>query len=276
MKYRITDLKNFSVAAQCPTLSEAARRLSITQPSLTGSIQRLEQDLGALVFYRSRSGIKLTPRGRLFLSKVQMLLTKLEDLDTVPSSEKIFGGQVIRVGCHSTVAAYTLPKALSFLNSQAPDYKVELHHDHSREIQFKVQKGILDIGIVINPVRVPDLVISKLGSDVMGVWKAQGSKHLDTLICDPELVQSQFILKKWKELPKKMITTNSFDLICRLCASGIGYGILPKKAVDLSGQNLKLVTNFPTYKDEIALVFRPEFGRTLAESITLKALRSVF
>lgn len=276
MKYRMKDLENFAATATCPTMGEAARKLGISQPALSESIQRLEIDLGAAVFYRSRSGIQLTPNGRLFLTKVNSLLASVQDLEITPQPANIFGGQSISIGCHLTVAAYTLPAALTGLSQKAPDFNIELRHDFSRNIQTEVQRGRLDVGLVINPVKVPDLVITKLSHDTVAVWKASSDEVPPRLIYDPHLFQSQAILKKWKNRPQKNIETNGLDLICRLTGKNLGYGVIPAKAVELSGEKLRQVTSLPTYKDEIALVYRPEFGRSKAEKLVLEVLRSAF
>lgn len=276
MKYRMKDLENFAMTAGCSTMGEASRKLGISQPALSESIQRLESDLGASVFYRSRQGIQLTPRGRLFLTKVGDLLSSVQELDMDGKDQNIFGGQSISIGCHATVASYSLPKALSTLQKSASDYRIELRHDLSRNIQTEVQHGRLDVGIVINPVRVPDLVISRLGYDLVAVWEGPTLIDPKTVICNSNLFQSQSILKKWKLRPQKTIETESLDLICRLTSRGLGYGIIPTKAVALSGEKLRQVKSLPTYKDEIALVHRPEFGRSQAERLLLEAIRSAF
>ena len=91
------------------------------------------------------------------------------------------------IGCHATVAQYSVPKALSYLQKVAPDYKIELKHDFSRNIQAEVQRGHIDVGIVINPVEVPDLVIVKLALDRVCVWSAKTKENIDTLICNQNL-----------------------------------------------------------------------------------------
>lgn len=275
MKYRMKDIENFAAAAGCPTMGEASRKLGISQPALSESIQRLESDLGSAVFYRSRTGIQLTPKGRLFLGKVLGLLSSVRNLETEASERNVFDGQRISVGCHVTVASYTLPRALSLLKKSAPDFQIELRHDLSRNVQSEIQWGRLDVGIVINPVPVPDLVISKLGTDLVGVWCKPGAEP-DRLIYNPHLFQSQSILKKWKNRPRLAIETESLELICHLTAAGLGYGILPGRAVELSGKNLQPMKSLPTFKDEIALVHRPEFGRSRADRSLLDALRAAF
>ncbi|RYZ90740.1 MAG: LysR family transcriptional regulator [Proteobacteria bacterium] len=276
MKFRMRDIENFHATSSCSTMGEASRKLGISQPALTESIQRLEADLEATVFYRSRSGIQLTPRGRLFFEKVKGLLASVRSMETTDDPQSVFAGQSIAIGSHLTVASYVLPKALAALKKVAPDFRVDLHHDLSRNIQSEVQRGRLDIGIVINPVRVPDLVITKLGFDTVAVWVSEKDATLDTLICNPRLFQTQAILKKWKEKPQKIIESDGLELICRLTAQGLGYGIIPGKAVELSNEKLKLVKSLPTYKDEIALVYRPEFGKSKAERMLIEAIRSTF
>lgn len=273
MKYRITDIINFVEMSSCSTMIQSAKKLEISQPALSESLKRLETDLGYTLFYRSRSGIQLTPSGKVFLGKAHKALHAFNELDISTETENIFTGRIITVGCHSTVAQYSIPKALSYLKSKAPDYKIELRHDLSRNIQAEIQRGHIDIGIVINPAEVPDLVIQKLAIDTVGVWTAKTGEELDTVICNLNLFQTQSILKKWKDKPQKIISTDSLELICRLVNERVGFGILPERAVKLSGFNLKHCTSLPTYRDEICLVYRPEYGKIPAEKITVEALR---
>ncbi len=272
MKYRIRDILNFVESASCRTLMEAAQKLEISQPALSESILRLEADALTILFYRSRSGIQLTPSGKDFLMKAQKVCQSLEELN-LNQELNIFSHTKIVIGCHSTVGQYSLPKALSYIKQKAPLYKIELKHDLSRNIQNEVQKGHIDIGIVINAVEVPDLVIQKLSLDEVTVWVANKSEKLDTVICNTQMFQVQSILKKWKIKPEKIINTDSLELICHLVDENIGYGIIPERAVILSGKNLKKVKEAPIYKDEISLVYRPEFGKTAAEKLVIESLK---
>lgn len=276
MKYRLNDIRNFVEMASCETIIQCATKLEISQPALSESLKRLEQDLGCTLFYRSRSGIQLTTSGKVILDKAQTALRAFLDLDILSSEENVFAGRTIVIGCHSTVAQYSIPKTFSYLKSSAPDYKIELRHDLSRNIQSDIQRGVIDLGIVINPVRVPDLIIRPVANDVVGVWTNKNSKNLDTVICNPNLFQTQSILKKWKDKPQKIISTESLELICRLVAEDIGFGIIPQRAVDLLPTQLRQLEKLPIYKDEIALVYRPEFGRVASERLTIEALEKSF
>ena len=274
MKYRINDIINFIETCSCSTIIQSAQKLEISQPALSESIKRLESDLGVILFYRSRSGIQLTPSGKIFLVKAQKSIQAFNELDLSSKTNSLFAGRTITIGCHQTVAQYFLPKALAFLKTKAPDYKIELRHDLSRNIQAEIQKGKIDLGIVINPVEVPDLVLQRLSKDTVGVWSSNAQLQSDTLICNLNLFQTQSILKKWKDKPAKIISTDSLELICRLVHEKIGLGIVPERAVELSGFKLKHHASLPIFKDEICLVYRPEFGKSLAEKISIDAMKN--
>lgn len=274
IKYRMTDIENFVSTCGCRTIIEAARKLGISQPALSESIKRLETDLGFVLFYRSRTGIQLTPSGKSFLGKANRALEALSDFDETESERTVFSGKTVLIGCHSTVAQYVIPKALSYIAEKAPDYKVQLRHDLSRNIQIEVQRGNIDVGVVINPARVPDLVIKKIGMDVVSVWGSRKAFDKNTVICNPALIQTQHILRKWKTKPSRIIETDSLELICRLAQAGLGYGIIPSRAVALSGFSLSENGSLPNYSDEVCLVYRPEFGGNSAEGLVLDAIKA--
>lgn len=272
MKWRMNDIENFMETAGCQTIVQAARKLEISQPALSESLKRLEEDTGAQLFYRSRTGIQLTPSGRIFLKKAKALMDKVRELDLSAESQSVFNGQSIVIGAHPTVAQYTIPKALPLIEAQAPDFKIELRHDLSRNIQSDIQRGTIDIGVVVNPIRVPDIVILKVATDLVAVWESKNNSK-SSVICNTNLFQTQAILKRWKNKPERLLSTESLELICQITNEGGGYGVLPERAVLLSGLPLKMIKSLPSYQDEICLVFRPEFGKTTPERLVLEALK---
>lgn len=276
MKYRISDLENFVETAKCATMAMASKRLEITQPSLSESIKRLESDLSVILFYRSRSGIQLTPNGKILLESAKAALSSLLYVESLNENHSSFKGRSITIGCHTTVASYTLPMALETISKKIPDYRIQLKHGTSRDIQSLVQEGKVDIGIVINPNPVPDLILKKLGSDKVHVWNSPGKKIPNKLICNTEIFQTQSILKKWKNHPGEIIETDSFELTIKLVEKGIGYGIIPERAVNMTGTDLVKCKHLPSYDDVIGLIYRPEFGKNPFEKETVKAIVQVF
>tara|TARA_B110001454_G_C12723234_1_gene436040 strand:+ start:19925 stop:20758 length:834 start_codon:yes stop_codon:yes gene_type:complete len=276
MKIRLSDITNFIELASHKTIVAAAANLEITQPALSESLKRLESDIGYSLFYRTKNGIQLTPYGRIFLLKAKAFSISYDNLNPLKNQESEFFNQTITIGCHQTVAQYTLPSALVYLKKVAPDYKIKLVHGLSRDIQDQIQRGQIDIGIIVNANQVPDLVISKLGTDTVAVFSSEHYKSNDTVICNPDLFQTQSILKKWKDKPSKTIHTDDLMLICLLASQNLGYAILPSRAIQFSNFKLKQLTNTPIYKDEISLVYRPEFGKQKAEKLVIESIRKTF
>ncbi len=73
-------IRYFYEAAMTENLSRAAERLHISQPSLTKSIKKLEEELGIELFDRVGHKIIINDNGRLFLNEITPLLTKLDDI----------------------------------------------------------------------------------------------------------------------------------------------------------------------------------------------------
>lgn len=273
MKYRINDLENFVETAQCSTMAQAARKIGITQPSLSESIKRFESDLGSKFFYRSRNGIALTPNGKAVFENSKNALSVLFNVESSCENTQSFRGRTVSIGAHPVVASYSLPKALQQLSKVVPDYKIEIKHGTSREIQNYIQNGLIDIGVVINPTAVPDMVIKKLSYDDICVWSH--GKNLKKIFCNLDLFQTQDILRKWKKHPVDIIKIENLELITRLVESGLGYGIVPERAVKLIGHNLKKHTELPYFRDTISLVYRPEFGKNAFEKEIIQAFVGV-
>jgi DNA-binding transcriptional LysR family regulator len=273
MKYRFNDILNFLATYPCKTINQAANKLEISQPALSESLKRLEQDLGQVLFYRSRSGIELTSSGKVFLVKAQSLKEAYNNLDISENQKNHFDGRTITIGCHTTIAQYSIPSALAYLKAKAPDYKIELKNDISRTIQEGLQKGQIDVALVANPVEVPDLVIQQVGTDTIKVWSSDKTTNFDTIVCDLNLFQTHSILKHWENKPHKLLSVQNFGLICRIVNKGVGYGIITQRAVLLSGLNLYAQKKLPVHNDSICIIYRPEFGKNAAERLVIDALK---
>ncbi|MBY0386494.1 LysR family transcriptional regulator [bacterium] len=274
MKFRISDLRNFLEISSCRTMSEGAERLQITQPALSESIKRLELDVGEVLFYRARSGISLTPGGHKILRKSKTAFIALDDI--VHEGKDTDIKRLISIGCHETVGSYFLPKVLEVLRDKR-EFQFRLKHGLSRTVQLDIQQGRTDVGIVVNPIESPDLVIRTIATDEICVWKKSNQKEeSNRIFCNPALNQSHSILKKWNRAPYEIVEVESLDLISRLVDRGCGYGIIPKRLVELLGFKLVQVDGTPTFKDQFGLVYRPEFGKNSQEKTLLDILRRSF
>ena len=263
------DIIYFVEVARSENLSRAAERLGVSQPSLSVSMKRLEEDIGAQLLVRSKSGVRLTRAGHRLLRQSQNLLNQWQDLKTeITKDEKSLVGNY-SLGCHSSVALYTLPLFANKLVKDNPGLELSLHHDLSRKINEAVVNFKLDFGIVINPVHHPDLIIKPICTDTVGFWTAPKNPNKDVLICDHNLLQTQSLLKKIKSSKtpfKRHISSLDLEVVAALTASGAGCGILPSRVAQrVKSYGLKpLPGSWPSFQDKVALVYRADTQTTPA------------
>jgi DNA-binding transcriptional LysR family regulator len=264
------EIQYFLECARTENLSRAAERLGITQPALTMALRRLEDSVGVELFHRSKKGVRLTKAGELFQTEAKSLADQWDRLTKVlgRSVDELRG--VYSIGCHPSVALYSLPQTLPQVLADFPELTVELHHDISRKIAERVIKGELDIALVVNPVRHPDLVIKPVAKDEFGFWTAKTETPTNrpesanpVLICEPELLQAQHLLRKLRQKFTRTIHSPSLEVIASLTNSGAGIGLLPGR-VAKQWENLKHLPDLPVFQDEIALLYRAENRRVAA------------
>lgn len=79
----LTQLRYFKIIAECNNISEAAEKLHISQPALSTSIKKLENELGILLFERSKNKISLNDSGKLALTYAEAVLAKADEMKNI-------------------------------------------------------------------------------------------------------------------------------------------------------------------------------------------------
>lgn len=272
-----TDLTYFLEIAAQGNLTRAARRLGVAQPSLSLAMQRLEHSVGTPLIVRTRQGAKLTKAGEHLVVHARDLLNRWEGVkqEAVRAMNDVRGRFVL--GCHASVAGYSLPLFLPDLLAKYPHLEIGLTHDLSRNITQKVLHLEIDLGIVVNPLRHPDLVMKPLAQDLVTLFQARGTKNHDVLIFEPSLQQSQHILSKLKRAGfefTRTIESSSLEVIAHLAEAGTGRAILPTRVAEQ--HHLQAVKESPSYHDEIFLIYRMEHKGTRAMEALSQSIQEGF
>ena len=262
-----TDLQYFQEIAKVGNLSRAATTLGVAQPSLTLAVRRLEDCVGTSLFVRSRQGVKLTKAGENLFLEMRELLQKWDQIQsrTLSAFNEVKGRYSI--GCHPSVAIYSMPLFLPKLVLENPELEISLVHDLSRSILAKVVQLEVDLGIVINPTPHQDLVMKTLGTDTVTLWQSATNRNQEVLICDPSLLQTQDLLRKLNrgltklpiKLPlfKRRIESGNLEVIAGLATNDCGIAILPTRVAQLHAK-LSPVPGAPKFQDEIVMAYRTE------------------
>lgn len=271
-----TELTYFLEVANTENLSRAAERLGISQPALTLAMKRLEQSFGQPVLIRGKTGVKLTRAGLQLVGSARSLLEEWNKIKAraEKDEEEIHG--VYSIGCHPSVALYTVPSYLKKLLNSYGALELKFTHDLSRKITEEVISNRLDYGIVVNPAPHPDLIIKNMLTDEVTFWVSKKPTPLQdpksdsaVLICDPDLLQTQSLMKQLNRKGfrfQRTVTTSNLEVVTSMVTSGAGVGVLPGRvATHRKSDQLKILsTSLPKFQDKICLVYRADVQKSKA------------
>jgi DNA-binding transcriptional LysR family regulator len=272
----LTELRYFLAVAKTSNVSRAAELCGISQPALSQALKRLEDAVGTQLLNRGKTGVRLTRAGERFALQSKELIEKWESLSkSVKATDQVVSGHY-KLGCHVSVAIYSLPNFLRELQIKYPDLHVGLAHGLSREIANEVIEWRVDFGIVINPPRHPDLVIRELGTDEVTLWMSKDMRAPDTLIMEPSMLQTQSIVKQLEKRGmtfNRRIETASLEVIAALTESGCGVGVLPTRVAKRASSLVHFHPKSPVFKDKLCLIYRAgtqnhASGRAIVDAIT--------
>ena len=156
MEQNLNLYRIFYEVAKCRNLSAAAKKLYISQPAVSKSISRLEENLGAVLFCRTSRGVSLTPEGELLCRHVEEALTALQSGE---ESLRAAQGQDIRrlsIGVSTTLCKYVLLPLLKTFIPQNPNIKITISCRPTFETIAALQNASIDIGLVGIPDTAPD------------------------------------------------------------------------------------------------------------------------
>ncbi len=126
-------------------ITKAAAKLHIAQPSLSQSIQKVEKQLGVLLFDRSQTPIALTPEGQRYVEISRMILNLREQLrQDYEDSGKLKKGRII-IGTSSFRGCNVLPGAMVRFHELYPDIEVILQEGDVEELEELTLQGKTDI-----------------------------------------------------------------------------------------------------------------------------------
>ena len=128
--------------------------LHITQPTLSRQLKELEEELGVVLFDRGNRKISLTDAGVLFQQRAAELVALLDKTRRELSEQEDLLGGVVSIGCVESKASLLLPGLLSAFHKEYPQVRYDLYSAIGDDIKEKLDRGVLDLGILIEPVEV--------------------------------------------------------------------------------------------------------------------------
>jgi DNA-binding transcriptional LysR family regulator len=251
--FQLRHLRTFLAAAETLSFTKAAERVHLSQPSVTGQIQSLEDAVGRPLFVRSNNKLALTEAGHHLVIRARALLSAADDaLLAVRTNADATFGSISVAAPHTLCATLLAPSAARYAHGH-PDVHLSVQEKNSSETERAVLDRTVDIGLVHGWPRAPrsrlqvevisrdrPMVLMPLGHAV----GADAAVQIESLASTPLLLTSdgcryreyaQAILQHASVRPSIRGEADSVASLMRMVAAGLGVSVLPGKAIDLAG-----------------------------------------
>lgn len=145
-------LRYFLTVVNEENITRAADILHITQPTLSRQLIELERQLGTTLLIRGKRSITLTDDGLLFKQQAEEIVELAEKAENtfIVKKETLTG--VIAIGATEAVGGRVLAKYMKRFREKYPKVQFDLYNDMADSIKDKMEKGLLDLGLLLGPV----------------------------------------------------------------------------------------------------------------------------
>lgn len=147
-------LKYFLTVVREENITKASDILHITQPTLSRQLSKLEEDLGVQLFIRRKKGISLTDEGILFRRRASEIVELADKAERELSECEQFIDGEISIGCGEMESVKLITKLFMSYKERYPNVRLDLYTGNADEIKQRIDNGITDIGILIEPVEI--------------------------------------------------------------------------------------------------------------------------
>jgi len=265
----------------CKSFAKAAKTCYVTQPTLSMQIKKLEEELGILLFDRSKKPVMTTDIGRKIIDQAKLSLLEFRKIKDVIREETDEIKGTLRLGIIPTLSPYLLPLFITDFIKKYPQVNLIVEELMSERIVAKLDNDALDLGILVTPLKEKKLVETPLFYESFVVYMSTNHpltnrneldfSDLDIndmwLLKEGHCFRNQAInicadqlLKESKNQLK--FESGSLETLKRIVESQYGYTLLPELAVmHMSEVKNKYIKKFkePEPVREVSIVVHRSF-----------------
>ncbi len=167
MDFRL--LEYFLRVAKIGNITKAAESLNVTQPTISRQLTDLEESLGVQLLIRGKRQVTLTEAGLLFQQRAEEILTLMKKTRRdLQNQRDLIAGTVV-LGCVESNVSWMLPEVLASFSRLYPNIQYEIYSADGDDIREKLDRGDLDLGILLEPVEA-----AKYDSFRLPYWETWG------------------------------------------------------------------------------------------------------
>lgn len=171
----LRDLKYIITVAETQHFGRAAQRCFVSQPTLSGQIKKLEEELGVAIFERTNRSVEITPIGEQILVLARQMLEQADAIIQLAQAHQDPLAGPLRVGAIPTLSPYLMPLILLPLRKQHPQMKLVLSEEQTDILLTRLRNHEIDVALLATSVAEDDLQSMPMFDEPF--WVAYPRKH---------------------------------------------------------------------------------------------------
>lgn len=279
----LDQLRHLLKLAEHGNFTRAAEDLELTQPAISRSISRLEEELGQPLFERHSREVVPTDAGKLAMTMARRILGLVDDLKAQISDDGATGR--VRIGAIPTIAPYFLPGLIKRFRDLYPLAHVSVFEETTDKIVQKLADGEIDVAVLARPLNVKHLEFEDLFDEELLLVVSADSDLGGEPSIDLERIESlPFVLLGEAHCltdnilhfcrhnafnPVALERTSQIATVQELVALGHGISLVPEMArrMDTSDRRIYRRLEGPTPSRRIVMAWNPyRFRSRLVET----------
>jgi LysR family hydrogen peroxide-inducible transcriptional activator len=290
----LRDIQYIIAVAETRHFGKAAERCYVSQPTLSGQIRKLEEELGVAIFERTSRSVAITPVGEQILAIGRQITEQVDAIQQLARAQQDPLAGPLRLGAIPTLSPYLMPLILMPLKRRHPQMKLVLSEELTESLLQRLHHHEIDAALLATPVEDPRLDEIPLFDEPF--WVAFPRKHdfyTREKIRLRDLQQEELLLLseghclaqqaldvchlKERQVQGQMadLRAASLETLIQLVRSGFGITLIPALAMRGSwatgGGVVAQPLELAGASRRISLVYRQSFPRAQA----LQALAQV-
>ena len=278
------DLEYLIAVSETLHFGQAAQRCFVSQPTLSGQIHKLEEELGATLFERTNRSVHITAIGQKIVGHARQILEQAEVIRSLGSDQNDLLTGPLRIGAIHTLSPYLVPLFMLELQEQHPELSLELTEATTDQLVAKLRDHQLDGALLATSPPAEDLKEIQLFKEPF--WLAHPRDHhfynqdevsladlkdekvllLSEEHCLSEQIISACKIDSWDSAnPLPRLNASSLETLVQLVGMGLGITLVP--ALSVHGGRLatdKVIlreVRIPQAIRQVRLVYRQTFPR---------------
>ena len=293
----LTQLEYIVAIDEYRHFATAAEKCFVTQPTLSMQIKKLEDELGVIIFDRSRQPVVPTDLGAKLIEQARMTLSATQRIKEIIQEEQQEVEGTLKIGIIPTLAPYLLPVFIGPYIRKYPAVKVEVEELVSEEIIRRLKRDMLDVGLFVTPYHDEKIVERPVFYEEMLVYAHPDSEllkkkevgHEDIVTSDIWMLGNghcfrnqvvnlcEMSASQHKNLPFEFVS-NSLETLMRIVDVEGGFTLIPELALQyMSPEKKKQVRSIANTKPlrEVSVIYSRHFTKQRLITLLCDEIKSV-